>query len=250
MKANLVQLLIGAGLLVGVPALANGVRYDFIGSSAGDWQLFGPPESSRPILDTTAPGSVLDDPTTTFWNRAVNPGMTVDGRFTQGFVYRFTGRFELGNGVFGQYLMGETNGSTSGLLVNFENHAGPNGDLFAVGSLGGGSPFVMTGLNFNGALSYDFTLTLLNYYTAEVTGRISDSSRVIWDSTVSGTRTVLLDQPVGVLDARIAMSDGGAAFNILELSWSGVAIPEPSSALFVLVGLAAFTVRRWRNLPA
>jgi hypothetical protein len=77
MKANLVQLLIGAGLLVGVPALANGVRYDFIGSSAGDWQLFGPPESSRPILDTTAPGSVLDDPTTTFWNRAVNPGMTV-----------------------------------------------------------------------------------------------------------------------------------------------------------------------------
>ena len=79
--------------------------------------------------------------------------------------------------------------------------------------------------------------SLLNYYTAEVTGRISDSSRVIWDSSVTGTRTVLLDQPVGVLDARIAMSDGGAAFNILELSWSGVAIPEPSSALFVLVGL-------------
>src|SRR6184192_1814716 len=107
MKAILVQLLIGASLLVGVPALANSVRYDFIGSNAGDWQLFGPPESSRPILNTTASGSVLDDPTTTFWNRTVNPGMRVDGRFTEGFAYRFTGRFELGNGVFGEYLMGE-----------------------------------------------------------------------------------------------------------------------------------------------
>jgi hypothetical protein len=248
MKPSLFQVLLAGSLLGGVGACANSLRYDFIGSTPADWLLFAPGVSSRPILNTTAPGSILDDPTTTFWNRTVNPSITVDGRFAEGYVYHFTGRLELGNGVFGQYFIGEANGSSSGLLVNFENHPEPDRDVFAVGSLGGGSPLVLAGLNFNGALSYDFTLTLQSSYGAEVTGRISDSTHTIWDSNVQGPRGVLLDQPVQFLNALIAMSDGASAFNIHELSWNATVVPEPSAALLILAGICAvFTVRKLRG---
>lgn len=246
--------------LIGVLAcefggLGQSFTFDFNGSTASDWEITG--SSVTPVLNTVNPGSVSANGPMNMRNNSV----AFDGSLNVGDMFRIRGDFNLENRtVVGLGFASSSNANSDllGLQINIA-------DSLQISELDGwfgifsGKELVPNNLGgislLNGAISVELTYTISSATTADVSGSISDSTGVLWDSEVS--LPLDGDRESGDLFPYVTLfehhdNDGVSVglSDITQLSWEGqlTAVPEPSEYATVFgLALLGMAVYRRRN---
>jgi len=243
--------------LMGVVACARGDTFSFLGSSASSW--VGYAGATNPILNTFAPGSIVDNPATgSSYGRLTNGFGAFPGAWRAGdsYTFRFDGVVSNNTAFRAEFNNGAS--SVAGLLgLQFVivNGGANNADSVQINALGGTFASLFDNGNLGGAggvgtaqrVIANLTISILpGGTTALVSGSLAGSLGNLW--TGPETSISLGIAPTSIF-AGVNLNAGAGVSGINTFDFALTPVPEPGTALlFGGLGLATwFFGRRVRR---